>query len=66
MEVQSQTKEAVLNCLSYQDTDVKAKIEQTFKTLKNSFTALNTESKRNAYFEQKWKTVEPVEKVLHC
>lgn len=30
----------------------------------NPFTALNTESKRNAYSEQKWKTVESVEKVL--
>ena len=64
MDVQSQTKEAALKCLSSQDTDVKAKIEQTFKTLENPFTALNTETKRNAYFEQKWKTVEPVEKVL--
>ena len=64
MEVQSQTKDAVLNSLSSQDTDVKAKIQQTFKTLENPFTALNTESKRSAYFEQKWKTVEPVEKVL--
>ena len=64
MEVQNQTKDAALKCLSSQDTDVKAKLEKTFKTLENPFTALNTESKRNAYFEQKWKTVEPVEKVL--
>lgn len=64
MEVQNQTKDATLKCLSSHKTDVKAKIEQTFKTLENPFTALNTEFKRNAYFEQKWKTVEPVEKVL--
>lgn len=64
MEVQNQTKDATLKCLSCHKTDVKAKIEQTFKTLENPFTALNTELKRNTYFQQKWKTVEPVEKVF--
>lgn len=64
MEVQSHTKDATFKCLSSQNTDVKVKIEQTFKRPENTFTELNTESKRNAYFQQKWKTAEPVEKVL--
>lgn len=64
LEVQSQAKDATLKCFSSQDTSTKAKIEQSFEQLENPFTSLNSESKRNSYFEQKWKTVEPVEKVL--
>lgn len=64
LEVQSQAKTAALKCLSLQDTSMKAKIEQSFKKLENPFTSLNSETKRNKYFQQKWKTVEPVEKVL--
>ncbi|KAK0149551.1 hypothetical protein N1851_009707 [Merluccius polli] len=39
-------------------------VEQLFEKLENPFTSLNTESKRNVFFEKKWKTVQPVEKVL--
>lgn len=64
LEIQSQAKDAALKCLSSQDTCTKGKIEQCFEKIENPFTSLNSESKRNAYFEQKWKMVEPVEKVL--
>lgn len=64
LDVQSQAKDAALKCLSSQDMSVRTKIEQSFESLENSFTSLNTESKRNSYYEQKWKIVEPVEKVL--
>lgn len=64
IEVHNQTKYAVLKCTSSLDTDVKSKIEQTVKILENHFTGLNTQSKHDAYFEQKWRTVDPVEKVL--
>lgn len=62
METQSQTKDGVLKCLSSRNTDVNAKTEHTFKKLENLFTALNTESKCDASFEHKQKTVEPVKK----
>ena len=64
VEIQNQAKDAALKCLSSQDTGTKTKIEQSFEIIENPISSLNSESKRNAYFEQKWRTVEPVRKVL--
>ncbi|XP_040924480.2 uncharacterized protein LOC114846307 isoform X1 [Betta splendens] len=64
LEIQSQAKEAALKCVHSQDTSTKAKIEQSFKQLENPFTSLNSDSKRSLYFKEKYKTIEPVEKVL--
>ncbi|KAK0146975.1 hypothetical protein N1851_013688 [Merluccius polli] len=61
--LQSQAKDAALKCLASQDAASKDKVE-LFEKLENPFTSLNTESKRNVFFEKKWKTVQPVEKVL--
>ena len=65
-EINSQAKDAALQCLSPQDTENKNKIEESFKQLENGnpFTCLNTETKRNKHFKEKWGNVEPVEKVL--
>ena len=53
-----------MKCLASQDTGSKEKVDQLFEKLENPFTSLNTESKQNVFFEKKWKTVQPVEKVL--
>ncbi|XP_023817614.1 uncharacterized protein LOC111948487 isoform X1 [Oryzias latipes] len=64
MDIQSQAKATALKCLAPQDKRLKIKVEKSFEKLENPFTSFNSETKRSNYFQQKWKTVEPVEKVL--
>ncbi|XP_035994789.1 uncharacterized protein LOC118563679 [Fundulus heteroclitus] len=63
-EIHGQAKDAALQSLSPQDIEIKNKIEQSFQKLENPFTSLNSETKRNKHFKEKWGMVEPVEKVL--
>jgi len=46
-EIQSQAKDAALQCFSPRDTEYKNKIEQSLKKLENPFTPLNSEAKKN-------------------
>lgn len=39
-------------------------MEQSFQKLKNPFTPLDSEAKRNKHFLEKWGSAEPIEKVL--
>lgn len=63
-EIHSQAKNAALQCLSSQDVTTRNRIEQTFTKIENPFTSLNSESKRHKHFGEKWRIVDPVEKVL--
>lgn len=63
-EIHSQAKGVALQCLSPQDTENRNKIEQSFQTLENPFTPLNSEAKLNKHLREKWGLVEPVQKVL--
>ncbi|KAI2644933.1 hypothetical protein H4Q32_026114 [Labeo rohita] len=63
-DIQDQVKETALRCLSSQNTDIKSEVEQSFETVENPFTSLNSMSKRNSYFSRKWGIVQPVQKVL--
>lgn len=63
-EIHNQAKDAAFQCLPSQDTENKNNLEQPINKLKNPFTSLNSEAKRNKYFTVKWGNVEPVEKVL--
>lgn len=63
-EMRNEAKETALECLSPEDTEIQNKIEQKFHNLKNPFTLLNSEPKRNRHFSKKWGSVEPIEKVL--
>ena len=64
-EINSQAKDAALQCLSPQDTENKNKMEQSFKLLENgNLSHAYKETKRNKHFKEKWGNIEPVEKVL--
>ncbi|XP_037401191.1 uncharacterized protein LOC119265236 [Pygocentrus nattereri] len=64
-DIHAQAKEAVIKCLSV-DLPKQAldKVEDCFDQLENPFSFMNTETKRQRYFEQKWNIVEPVEPIL--
>lgn len=53
-EIHSQAKDLALQCLSPQDIENRNKIEQSFQTLQNPFTSLNSETKLNKHLRQKW------------
>lgn len=59
-ELHSQTKQNVLSAIPKTDPNVSV-LNECFENLENPFTDLNTEWKRNKYFNQKWGVVEPVE-----
>ncbi|XP_032433923.1 uncharacterized protein LOC116729460 isoform X1 [Xiphophorus hellerii] len=63
-ETHSQAMDVALQCLPSEDTQNKTKIEQSFRTLENPFTPLNSEAKLNKHLREKWGLVEPIEKVL--
>ena len=63
-EIHSQAKDVALQCLSSQDTEIKNKMEQSFQNLENPFTSLNSETKLSKHFREKWRLIEPVQKVL--
>lgn len=63
-EIHNQAKDVALQCLSPQDTENRNKIEESFQTLENPFTPLNSEAKLNKHMRQKWGLVEPVQRVL--
>ncbi|KAL6491486.1 hypothetical protein MHYP_G00018310 [Metynnis hypsauchen] len=63
-ETHSQAMNVALQCLPPGDTENMNKIEQSFKTLENPFTTLNSETKINKHLRDKWGFVEPIEKVL--
>lgn len=64
VDIHSQAEETALKCVTAQDTSTKTSISQAFVNLENPFAALNSQAKRNKYFEKKWNLVKPVEKVL--
>lgn len=64
-DIRTQAKEAVLNCSSeLQSTSFQNKVEACFNQLENPFSNLNTQGKRQKFFEEKWEIVEPIEYVL--
>lgn len=63
-EFKSQAKETALECLTPQDTEIRKKLEQSFQKLKNPFTPLDSEAKRNKHFLEKWGSAKPIKKVL--
>ncbi|KAF7651237.1 hypothetical protein LDENG_00113750, partial [Lucifuga dentata] len=65
-DVHSQAREAVLKNFppESKSSDIYNKIEHTFSQLPNPLSALNTESKRRKYFDEKWEIVEPKQYVL--
>lgn len=64
-DVHVQTQDAVLKCLSSEvNEQTLNKVKECFENIENPFTHLNTETKRQRYFENKWKIVEPIECVL--
>lgn len=64
-DVHIQAQDAVLKCLSSEVTEeARDKVKDCFEKLENSFSLLNTETKRQRHFKKKWKIVEPVEHVL--
>ena len=63
-EIHNQAKDVALQCLSPQDTINRNKKEESFQTLENPFTTLNSEAKLNKHIREKWGLVEPVQKVL--
>lgn len=50
--------------LEFKDTGFQKKVEACFDKLDNPFTDLNTQRKRQTFFEKKWELVDPVEYVL--
>lgn len=64
-DIHTHAKEAVVECLSSDASkETLEKVEDCFDQLENTFSCLNTESKRTKYFEERWKIVEPVEHIL--
>lgn len=66
-DVKSEAKNAVLKTMSSENTSSDtpgSRIDNCFDQLGNPFTALNTESKRRKYYNEKWEIVEPKECVL--
>lgn len=62
-ELRSQAKQTVLGVLTSSDPNI-SQINASFDKLENPFAGLNTEWKRNKYFNEKWGVVEPVEVIL--
>ena len=66
-DIHNQAKESVKQCLSLQEpikSEVECKIDQCFEKIENPFGVLNSETKRNKFFTEKWGKVDPVECVL--
>lgn len=65
-DVQSQAREAVLQVFSPEtkESEIYKKIEHSLNKLDNPFSTLNTETKRQKYYDEKWEMVEPKEFVL--
>lgn len=61
--IQSQAKHSVISALPKDYPNVSV-INECFEKFENPFAHLNTEWKRNKYFNQKWGVVEPVEMTL--
>lgn len=59
-ELRSQAKHTVISALPVTDPNISV-INESFEKFENPFTNLNTEWKRNKYFNLKWGVVEPVE-----
>lgn len=62
-ELRSQAKHTVISALPITDPNISV-INESFENFENPFTNLNTEWKRNKYFNLKWGVVEPVEITL--
>lgn len=62
-ELCSQAKHTAVSALPMNDPNT-SRITESFEKLENPFTGLNTEWKRNKYFNLKWGVVEPVEITL--
>lgn len=62
-ELRSQAKHFAISSLPLSDPNVFV-INEKFEKFENPFTNLNTEWKRNKYFNQKWGVVDPVEIIL--
>ena len=62
-ELRSEAKQAVISALPTPDPNIPV-INECFEKFENPFTDLNTEWKRNKYFNQKWGVVEPREMTL--
>lgn len=60
-EVHSQAEDVALQCFSSQDTESRNKLKQSFQTLKNPFTSINSEIKLNKHLRERWGLVEPVQ-----
>lgn len=62
-ELRSEAKQAILSALPTKDSSISL-INECFENFENPFTNLNTEWKRNKYFNLKWGVVEPREITL--
>lgn len=62
-ELRSEAKQAIISALPTTDPNISV-INESFENLENPFTHLNTEWKRNKFFNQKWGVVEPREITL--
>ncbi|RVE61678.1 hypothetical protein OJAV_G00174850 [Oryzias javanicus] len=62
-ELRSEAKKAIISALPTTDPNISA-INESFEKLENPFSHLNTEWKRNKFFNLKWGVVEPKEITL--
>lgn len=62
-ELRSQAKHTIISALPTTDPNI-SMINDSFEKFENPFTNLNTEWKRNKYFNLKWGVVEPIEITL--
>ena len=63
-EIQAQVMDTAFESLSLEKTETISKLKKSFEKIANPFTALNSVSKRDVHFRNKWTIVDPVEVVL--